>query len=132
MSGGGGGGTRNKGGKGTTTPGGSSSLPVYGNAPTTQTFQPMMPGFQNMLASQLAAGYGSGGGSAPDFASMLSGMYSPQSLVSFNEPISSTAAAYDAKKFAPISTGNKTIDALLMGGGKVTKSKDDDKEERSH
>jgi hypothetical protein len=114
MSGGGGGGNKKSGdGKGT-TPGGSS-LPAYGNAPTTQTFQPMMPGFQNMLANQLSAGFGSGGGGAPDFAAMLSGMYSPMSLVNFQEPISTTASLYDKKKFAPISTGNVTLDKLLMG-----------------
>ena len=110
-----------------TTGGGTSSLPAYGNAPTSQTFQPTLPGFQSMLADQLAAGYGSGGGGAPDFASMLSNMYQPMSLMNFQEPISQTAAAYDKKKFAPIVTGNAALDKLLMGGGKVTAEKEEKK-----
>ena len=55
----------------TTTP--TPSVPA-------QTFQPMMPGFQNMLAEQLYAGYGSGGGSVPDFLAMLSNLYQPMTL----------------------------------------------------
>jgi hypothetical protein len=47
-----------------------------------------MPGFQNMLAEQLAAGYGSGGGSAPDFASMLANMYRPTTLTPVKLPLS--------------------------------------------
>jgi hypothetical protein len=123
---GGGGGSKDK--KRTrTTPGGTSSLPAYGNAPSSQTMQPMLPGFQNMLAQQLQAGYGSGGGGVPDFASMLSGMYSPMTMIDYNEPISQTAANYDAKKFAPINTGYPTLDKLLMGSGKVGAKEEKDK-----
>lgn len=107
--------------KTTTAP--PAAKPAYGNAPTSQTLQPMLPGFQGMLAEQLAAGFGSGGGGAPDFASMLSSMYSPMTMMNFNEPISQTAARYDAKKFAPIATGNAALDKLLMGDGKVTAEK---------
>jgi hypothetical protein len=63
--------------KKTTTP----TTPTAGpTMPPAQTFQPMMPGFQNMLAEQLSAGYGSGGGSVPDFAAMLASLYQPMTL----------------------------------------------------
>lgn len=110
MSGGGGGGGSPQQG---TTP--------YANAPTTQTFQPTLPGFQNMLAQQLAAGFGSGGGQASDFASLLSSLYRPMNVTQFKEPISQTAATYNKATNAPISTGNPALDQLLMGGGKVSK-----------
>lgn len=97
----------------TTTPAATTPTTPYANAPVTQTIQPFMPGFQNMLAEQLSGGYGGGG---MDFAAMLSSMYSPMSLVNYKEPISQTAKSYDKKKFAPISTGNPTLDSLLMGG----------------
>jgi hypothetical protein len=50
------------------------------NLPPAVTMQPMMPGFQNMLAEQLAGGF-SGQVGAPDFAAMLSQMYSPITMV---------------------------------------------------
>ena len=89
----------------------------YRMAPQVSTLQPALPGFQNMLAQQLGMGFGSGGGTAPDFAAMLSSMYSPMSMIQFQEPISSTAAAWDKSDHNKIKTGNKTLDALLMGKG---------------
>lgn len=87
---------------------------AYDRAPVAQTFQPTLPGFNEMLASQLGKGFGSGGGSTPDFAAMLQA-YKPMSVMNFKEPISSTAKAYDKTKHAPISTGNPALDRLLMG-----------------
>ena len=61
-----------------------SSAPAIGspspNLPPAVTMQPMMPGFQNMLAEQLAGGFGGQAG-APDFMAMLSQMYSPFKMV---------------------------------------------------
>ena len=88
----------------------------YGNLPTAQTFQPTLPGFQQMQANQLAAGFG---GQGQDFASLLASLYKPMSVMSFKEPISVTAGAYDPKKFMAISTGNPALDKLLMGTGKA-------------
>lgn len=88
--------------------------------PTMQTFQPTLPGFQGMLAQQLQQGFGSQG---QDYAGLLSSLYKPMGILNFQEPISTTAAAWDAKKYAPISTGNPALDKLLMGGGKVTEDK---------
>lgn len=110
MSGGGGGGGSSNPAQGTTP---------YANAPTMQTFQPTLPGFTNSLASQLSRGFGSSGA---DLASLLSNLYQPMTAYQFKEPISATAAAYDKSKFAPISTGNPTLDQLLMGGGKADTS----------
>lgn len=77
---GGGGSSKKK----TTTTATPAASPIM---PAAQTFQPMMPGFQNMLAQQLQAGYGSGGGTAPDFLSMLAGMYRPTTLSPVSLPL---------------------------------------------
>ena len=106
--GGGGGG----GGSPTVTP--TVGTEAYANAPTAQTFQPTLPGFNEMLAAQLGKGFSSGGGSTPDFAAMLQ-KYKPMTVMNFKEPISSTAKAYDKTKHAPISAGNPALDRLLMG-----------------
>lgn len=86
----------------------------YANAPTTQTFQPTLPGFEGMIADQLQRGFGIGANN-PDFASMISSIYQPMSIPVFNEPISTTASLFDKKENAPISTGNVMLDKLLMG-----------------
>lgn len=109
MSGGGGGG----GG------GGSPAAPEvgttpYARAPSAITSQPTLPGFQDMLINQLMAGFGSGG-RGTDLAALLSSMYRPMTTYAFQEPIAATKAAYDKTKNAPISTGNPTLDKLLMG-----------------
>ena len=89
---------------------------AYANAPTTQTFQPFLPGFDGAIAQQLAQGFGGQTGMAPaDYQTMLAGMYQPMSVMKFNEPISTTAAFFDPKKNAAIDTGNPALDKLLMG-----------------
>lgn len=108
MSGGGGGGSSE------TTQGSTA----YERAPVAQTFQPTLPGFQDMLVQQLTNGFGSGVNGA-DLASMLSGLYRPMTAYSFQEPISTTASQYDKSKNSAISTGNPMLDKLLMGEGKV-------------
>jgi hypothetical protein len=109
MSGGGGGG-----GAPAPTPAPVVGTEQYARAPTAQTFQPAQPGFNEMLAGQLSRGFGSGGATVPDFNAMLQ-MYKPNTVMSFKEPISTTAKAYDKTKHAPISTGNPALDRLLMG-----------------
>lgn len=103
----------------------SSPTASYTRAPTTRTFQPTLPGFMGMVADQLAAGYG-----GQDFMPTLSSLYKPMNVMSYAEPISTTAGAFDKKKYAPISSGNPILDALLMGGGKVGKV-EESKEERT-
>ena len=79
MSGGGGSSSKKK-----TTTAAPTASPLI---PAAQTYQPFMPGFENMLAQQLSAGYGGGGG-APDFMSMLTNMYKPVTLSPVKLPIS--------------------------------------------
>lgn len=88
----------------------------YANAPTAQTFQPFLPGFDGAIAQQLAQGFGAQSGmGASDFAAQLASMYQPMSVMKFNEPISTTAAFFDPKKNSAIDTGNAALDKLLMG-----------------
>lgn len=106
--------------------GGDASNPQYPGAPQAMTFPPTLPGFQGMLAQQLAQGFGSGGGTVPDFQGMLANMYQPMTAYRLHEPISTTAALYDSKKYAPIETGNIALDRLLLGKS-VGSDKDDKK-----
>lgn len=106
----------------------------YANAPTTQTFQPTLPGFEGMIADQLQRGFGIGANN-PDFAGMIGSIYQPMTIPVFSEPISTTASMFDKKENAPISTGNAMLDKLLMGQ-KIPKVKgideDSDDERGSH
>ena len=110
----------------------ASPTTPYANAPTSQTFQPHLPGMQGLVASQLAQGFGSGGSGAPDFESMLANMYQPMSVFNFKEPISATAGAFDKAKFAPINTGNPILDKLLMGDGKSSSKDSKDRGDWEH
>lgn len=121
MSGGGGGGgdrDRDNGAQESPPP-----LAAYGNAPQAMTFQPTLPGFGNMIAQQLAQGFGSGGGG---FEQMLASMYSPMSVYRFSEPISTTAQRFDKDKHMPFNTGNAALDLLLAGKSLDGKDKDED------
>lgn len=62
---------------------------IYGGSlpATAQTFQPQLPGFQDMLVNQLMAGFGGSGGiganGGSDLVSLLSQMYRPMTTYSY-------------------------------------------------
>lgn len=81
-----------------------SADPAAPSAATNPNFIPMQqpapfaPGMQNMLASQLAAGYGSpsgllGSGSTQDFNGLLNSIYNPQTPAQAADPIGAAIAA---------------------------------------
>ena len=111
--GGGGGSSKKK--KADDTP--STPTTPYERAPTSQTFQPYLPGFPDQIARQLQSGYGSEMGGLQD---LLTNLYRPMTLMNYQEPISETQANYDPKKYAALNTGNPALDKLLM-----TKAEDD-------
>ena len=111
MSGGGNGGRRPASQKATPAP-----TEEYENAPTVITMQPAMPGMIDALAGQLGRGFSSGiPGTEDGVASYLETMYRPMTIHQFQEPISATSKNFDKKKHVEISTGNSTLDKLLMG-----------------
>lgn len=105
----------------------TAGKPAYGASPVAKTIQPFFPGFQGMIAQQLAQGFGSGGGTPEQFSGALSDLYSPMTMFQFSEPISTTAALYGKGKYAPFNTGNAALDKLLSGGTVGAKNVDDTK-----
>lgn len=86
----------------------------YGNAPTRVKMSGMPPGGYNMIAGQLARGFG-----APktDYRDWLTSIYDPVETVQLMEPISTTKAAMASGKFKPIKgTGNLALNHILNGG----------------
>lgn len=88
----------------------------YARAPTAMVMQPAIPGHIGLLGQQLAEGFG---GMAPngeqDVTAFLDQLYQPMTAYQFQEPISTTAEKFKKGNFKPISTGNPTLDDLLMG-----------------
>ena len=112
-----------------TTGSGDEGKTAYGRLPGTQTFQPHLPGMQGMIASQLQQGFGGQG--LGDVAGMLSKLYKPMNVTTYKEPISTTAAQWDNKKYLDAQTGNPILDLLLMGKGpnKETDGEDEDEDQ---
>lgn len=82
--------------------------------------QPFAPGMQDMLASQLASGYGSpagllGSSSATDFNGLLNSIYNPQSAAQAADPIGAAIAAAKTPKPAAVANPGQINNTVTTG-----------------
>lgn len=86
--------------------GGVQSVPAQYMAPRAVTYPAGMPGQNEAVAAQLAAGFG---GAPADYAAQMAAIYQPKTLFELQQPLGVSRAQSAGKA----STGNPVLDALL-------------------
>lgn len=100
----------------------------YANAPVVLNFPAGFPGQNDMVAKQMAAGFG---GDPRQYQQHMADIYKPSQVMSLREPIMTTQANMQGGSYLPISTGNPVLDQLLNRGGSTKAlSPEDEKKKR--